>query len=98
MSYCSDIYTVAQGVPIHYHTGILSAERAVLKHPGGIVLRLAALYTFGSGAHHIWLSGKIKESASNPDGLINLVHYDDAARAVVSAFKGAAAEPQLQVF
>ena len=49
------------------------------------------------GAHHFWLSGKIRESSSSPNGLINLVHYDDAAEAVMSAFKEAAASEPLLV-
>ena len=39
------------------------------------------------GPHAFWLSGKISESKSEADGLINLVHYDDAAEAIMSAFK-----------
>ena len=65
----------------------MSAETAVLKHPGGIVLRFGGLYTLTRGAHNFWLSGKISESKSSPNGLINLIHYDDAAEAVMSAFK-----------
>jgi len=65
--------------------GILQAEKKVLEHPGGIVLRLGGLYTLDRGAHNFWLS-KVRESASAPNGLINLVHYDDAAEACVAAF------------
>ena len=32
------------------------------------------------GAHNFWLSGKVLESPSSPNGLINLIHYDDAAQ------------------
>jgi len=67
--------------------GILSAEKAVLKNSGGIVLRYGGLYTLVRGAHNFWLSGKIQESSSAPNGLINLIHYDDAAEVVMSAFE-----------
>ena len=40
------------------------------------------------GAHNFWLT-KVRESASAPNGLINLLHYDDAASAVVAAFEAA---------
>ena len=32
------------------------------------------------GAHNFWLSDKVLESPSSPNGLINLIHYDDAAQ------------------
>ena len=54
---------------------------------GGIVLRYGGLYTLVRGAHNFWLSGKIQESSSAPNGLINFIHYDDAAEVVMSAFK-----------
>ena len=39
------------------------------------------------GPHHFWMkSGKTLESASAPNGLVNLLHYDDAAWAAFSAF------------
>jgi len=62
---------------------ILKAEKAVLEHLGGIVLRLAGLYTLNRGAHNFWLSDKVLESPSSPNGLINLIHYDDAAQVEV---------------
>ena len=48
------------------------------------------------GAHNFWLSGKVRESASAPNGLINLLHYDDAAAACVAAFD--TAERKQEVF
>jgi len=74
--------------------GILRAEKAVLRHPGGIVLRFGGLYTLTRGPHAFWLSGKISESKSEADGLINLVHYDDAAEAIMSAFKSKVDSPE----
>ena len=54
---------------------------------GGIVLRYGGLYTLVRGAANDWLSGKIQESSSAPNGLINFIHYDDAAEVLMSAFK-----------
>ena len=45
------------------------------------------LFFRNRGAHNFWLSGKVRESPSSPNGLINLIHYDDAAKAVVLAFE-----------
>eukprot|EP00548_Thalassiothrix_antarctica_P018878 CAMPEP_0194185398 /NCGR_PEP_ID=MMETSP0154-20130528/42529_1 /TAXON_ID=1049557 /ORGANISM="Thalassiothrix antarctica, Strain L6-D1" /LENGTH=106 /DNA_ID=CAMNT_0038903713 /DNA_START=6 /DNA_END=323 /DNA_ORIENTATION=- len=58
---------------------LLAAEAAC----PGIVLRLAGLYTLERGAHNYWL-GK-DEVAGREDGLINLLHYDDAAGACMAA-------------
>ena len=38
------------------------------------------LFFRNRGAHNFWLSGKVLESPSSPNGLINLIHYDDAAQ------------------
>lgn len=61
---------------------LLSAEREVLA-AGGTVLRLAGLYLIDRGAHNFWLSKE--EVAQRADGLINQVHYRDAAYAAVCA-------------
>ena len=73
--------------PLSRQQGILWAEKAVLNHPGGIVFRLGGLYTLTRGALNNWLSRKTSESNSSPNGLINLIHYDDAAEAIVTALK-----------
>jgi len=52
---------------------------------GGCVLRLGGLYTVSGGAHNYWLKGG--QFPSKPRGLINLVHYEDAARAVVKTLE-----------
>jgi len=53
---------------------------------GGCVLRLAGLYTLERGAHNYWLeSGKDVQGRS--DGIINLLHYDDAAGACMAAIE-----------
>ena len=67
---------------------LLSAEQIVLKN-NGVVVRLGALYTKTSGAHTFWLSDdKSNEVSSSPNGWINLIHYDDAARCVMAALLG----------
>jgi nucleoside-diphosphate-sugar epimerase len=61
---------------------LAAAERVVLSN-GGACLRLAGLYTLDRGAHNFWLG---KETvAGRSDGIVNLLHYDDAAGAVVAA-------------
>ena len=73
--------------PLSRQQGILWAEKAILNHPGGIVFRLGGLYTLKRGAHNNWLSGETSKSNSSPNGLINLIHYDDAAKAIITALK-----------
>jgi hypothetical protein len=54
---------------------------------GGCVLRLAGLYTLDRGAHNYWLEkgdGSIKGSK---EGIINLLHYDDAAGSCMAVLK-----------
>jgi nucleoside-diphosphate-sugar epimerase len=64
---------------------LLNAEAACLKNGGGC-LRLAGLYTLERGAHSFWLKSG-KEIAGRKDGIINLLHYDDAAGACLAALK-----------
>ena len=67
---------------------LLRAEEAV-RAAGGTVVRLAGLYTLERGAHNAWFNmGEVKQ---RPDGLINQVHYDDAASCVVAALANGAA-------
>jgi nucleoside-diphosphate-sugar epimerase len=67
---------------------LLDAERAVAR-AGGTVVRLAGLYLEERGAHNFWLSQT--EVQQRGDGLINQVHYQDAATAAVAALlRGAA--------
>ena len=54
---------------------------------GGTVLRLGGLYHLRRGAHNYWVCSGKSPFASSPDGLINLIHYDDAAEAVLCALK-----------
>ncbi|KAL3904924.1 MAG: hypothetical protein SGARI_004696, partial [Bacillariaceae sp.] len=60
------------------------AEEAVRKN-GGTINRLAGLYTLDRGAHNFWM-GK-DEVGGRADGIINLLHYDDAAGSVVAALQ-----------
>jgi len=61
---------------------LLAAEKVVLA-AGGCVVRFAGLYLEGRGAHNYWLTQE--EVAQRPDGLINQIHYRDAANAAVAA-------------
>lgn len=65
---------------------LISAETEVLGK-SGTVLRLAGLYTLQRGAHGYWFSDKTagKEIQGPADGIINLLHYDDAAAACIAA-------------
>jgi nucleoside-diphosphate-sugar epimerase len=62
---------------------LIHAEQAVLKN-GGSCVRLAGLYSLDRGAHNYWISSG-KDVSGRADGIINQVHYDDAAGAVVAA-------------
>jgi hypothetical protein len=63
---------------------LLQAERHVLEK-GGTVLRLAGLYTCERGAHNYWLSQERIDQWAG--GLINLLHYEDAASGAVAALR-----------
>lgn len=62
---------------------LIRAEKACLKH-GGCCLRLAGLYSLERGAHNYWLTSG-KDVMGRPDGILNLLHYDDAAAACLAA-------------
>mmetsp|Transcript_18857 Transcript_18857/g.27883 ORF Transcript_18857/g.27883 Transcript_18857/m.27883 type:complete len:171 (+) Transcript_18857:604-1116(+) len=66
---------------------LINAEAACLKE-GGVVLRLAGLYTLERGAHNYWLTSG-KDVDGRADGIINLLHYDDAAGACLNSLKEA---------
>ena len=59
---------------------------------GGCVVRLGGLYTGDQGAHNYWCSGagETKEFSAKGNGLINLIHYEDAAGAVVKCLQNPA--------
>jgi hypothetical protein len=70
---------------------LVKAENEVLKQKGGSVLRLAGLYLLDRGAHNYWLGDTAElaktEIAGRGEGVINLLHYDDAAGSAVAALK-----------
>ena len=62
---------------------MITAEEQV-RQARGAVIRLSGLYNLNKGPDVYWLkSGKPIEGAA--DGLINMIHYDDAASAVIAA-------------
>jgi nucleoside-diphosphate-sugar epimerase len=74
---------------------MVQAENAAIQH-GGCALRLAGLYTLERGAHNYWLdtsssnggtaaTAKGRKTLGRGDGIVNLLHYDDAASAVLAA-------------
>jgi nucleoside-diphosphate-sugar epimerase len=64
---------------------LMNAERACLE-VGGCCLRLAGLYDLQRGPHNYWITSE-KDIPSSPDGIINMLHYDDAASACLAALK-----------
>jgi hypothetical protein len=67
---------------------LLQAEHAVLA-VGGSVLRLVGLYDGERGPHRVYL--RAERSDQRPDGLVNLIHYDDAAALCLAALTRGAA-------
>jgi len=67
---------------------LVNAEEACLSNDGACVLRLAGLYTLERGAHNYWLE-KSKDGIVKvrEDGIVNLLHYDDAAGSCLAALK-----------
>mmetsp|Transcript_4465 Transcript_4465/g.11738 ORF Transcript_4465/g.11738 Transcript_4465/m.11738 type:complete len:209 (+) Transcript_4465:555-1181(+) len=64
---------------------LVNAEAAVLAN-GGCTLRLAGLYNLDRGAHNFWLSSG-KPVGGRSDGIVNQLHYDDAAGSVLAALR-----------
>mmetsp|Transcript_4301 Transcript_4301/g.6493 ORF Transcript_4301/g.6493 Transcript_4301/m.6493 type:complete len:318 (+) Transcript_4301:191-1144(+) len=65
---------------------LVQAEEACISN-GGIVLRLAGLYTLERGAHNYWFERTGGVVKGHPDSVVNLLHYDDAAGSCVAALK-----------
>jgi len=63
---------------------LLTGEKSVLQ-VGGCALRLGGLYTQHRGPHIYWSKGG--QFPSRPSGLINLLHYEDAAQAVLKCLE-----------
>jgi len=72
------------------------AEEACRKE-GGCCLRLAGLYNLNRGAHNFWLTSG-KEVTGAPDGIINLLHYEDAAASCLATIRAGPAVCQGKVF
>lgn len=65
-------------------TKLLAVEEAI-RLRGGINVRLAGLYTDQRGPHTYWLkSGQTIQG--NEDGIVNMLHYEDAADSTIAAF------------
>lgn len=75
---------------------LVKAEQVCL-NAGGCCLRLAGLYDLTRGAHNYWITSG-KPISSSPDGMVNLLHYYDAASACVAALKAGASVVQGKVF
>ena len=85
----SDREVVNENSPIPDPKGNPRSERlinaeSIVRKKGGSCLRLAGLYTMERGAHSFWLNSG-KDVNGRADGIINLLHYDDAAGSVVAA-------------
>jgi len=65
---------------------LVNAEKNVLAKKGA-VLRLAGLYALERGAHNYWIEKADGHVKGSKDGIINLLHYDDAAGACLAALK-----------
>jgi len=86
----SGVVSAATPVPSSSEAGpraarLLGAEEACLSEEG-CCIRLAGLYNLQRGAHNYWLTSG-KEIAGSRNGLINLLHYDDAAGVCLAALK-----------
>ena len=92
--------TVTETTPITETTPrterLLKADEIVTK-AGGCVLRLAGLYILTRGAHGFYFKAE-KPIPGNPDGLVNQLHYDDAAGACLAALEAGPAVCQGQIF
>jgi len=64
---------------------LIDAEQVCVEG-GGCALRLAGLYLLERGAHNYWLEGG-NDVRGRPDGIVNLLHYDDAASSCVAALR-----------
>jgi len=63
-------------------TKMLACEEEIL-HREGTVVRLAGLYSTSRGPHTYWLKAGAVDGAA--DGVLNMLHYEDAAAAAVAA-------------
>jgi len=73
------------------NSDILGAEKAV-EAGNGITIRFAGLYVKDNGVHNYWLKRGRTSLDRAPNGFVNLIHYDDAARSVMAALTSAKAD------
>jgi nucleoside-diphosphate-sugar epimerase len=86
MTSSAAVYAEEHGGEVTEHSALARTTRARpllrMEEPilaaGGIVIRLAGLYDAERGPHHYYL--KRGATSQRPDGLVNLIHYEDAAR------------------
>ena len=71
---------------------MLGAEAAA-RAAGGAAVRFAGLYARDRGAHSYWYAKG--DVAASPGGLINLLHYDDAALFALKALEARVADEAL---
>lgn len=76
---------------IKEHSDVVNTERAekILKAEkaasDGVIIRLAGLYSLERGPHNVWLRRQVVKGSG--EGVLNLVHYDDAAQIAISALE-----------
>jgi nucleoside-diphosphate-sugar epimerase len=75
---------------------LITAEKVVLDNHGACI-RLAGLYTLSRGAHNFWMTSG-KDISGRADGIINQLHYDDAAGAVLAALSAGSSVVSGNVF
>lgn len=63
----------------------LLAREKIVRENKGCILRLAGLYCKEYGNHHFWRG--VEKIPLKPKNWMNLLHYDDAARAVVKCLQ-----------
>ena len=85
-------YMVTEQTPVAIDTStpriqrLVQAEQIVLQQNNGYCLRLAGLYNLHRGPHNYWLTSHKKDTiASTSHGMVNLLHYEDAANACFQA-------------
>lgn len=76
--------TTEQDVSTERSKSLSEAENHVLNYENGIVIRLSGLYTLHRGAHSYWLRNGVAKYGKHR--WLNLIHYEDAARAVINTF------------
>ena len=90
----NDGSTVNESSPVDTTKTLVAAEQATVAK-SGVVMRFGGLYTRNRGAHNFWLKSDRKAFSSAPNGLINLIHYDDAASLVLAALLDPTTKGQL---